>query len=653
MPSNTTYYNLFIFDPSGSDTGSTFLSFRTDIAGPAGSSNFIIIDTALHTHDTQIAALQNIHGIINIPLLYQSANFFTASGITAIASYTDGLIIDASLNQDCTGAVTININSIGTKSLQKYNSTGSALIDLSAGDMKENKEYLFRYSFSAGVFIWINPTAGDQTNIVGTSGNFIKINTNNTLVDLGISQSNFSATGTFALSGDNLASPNTTTGSQNDVVITGLSVFGWNGGSASTINGFAGGAEGRILIIENQTTAYQLTISNENTGSSAVNRIRTPDQGSYIIGPRQSIQLIYDSIDNRWIIQEVGTYRSNPTMNGTASPGTAGQLQSSGDHVHPSDTTRAIGPGSSTANNLVKFSSTDGETLADAGTPLSVLNGAVTPGTTGNVLTSNGSAWTSAAPGASGLPKGYLFGLTLSNDGTAPTHVLDIAAGKCRDSTDTGDMVLTAITKDLNVSWAVGNGNGGLDTGSVGNNTYHVFVIKRTDTNVVDVLFSLSATAPTMPASYTLFRRVGSIVRIAAAIKTFIQDADEFIWMVPVQDIYATNPGTSAVTRTMTLPTGIRVLAHLGVRTYAATSGDALTDVFISDLSITDTAASSSAFSIGTYIVSYSYGQVAGGPVSVFTNTSAQVRSRCEGSGTTGILMMISLGWADSRGMLA
>jgi hypothetical protein len=182
MPSNTTYYNLWIFDPS-TDTSSTFLTFRSDVAGTAGGSNMIVLDAALHTHDTQIAALQTVRGIIYVPLLFQSANFFTATGVSGITSYADGLVIDAALDQDCTGTVTININSLGTKSLVKYNSTGSATVNLSSGDMKKNKHYLFRYSLSLDVFIWINSTAGDQVNVVGTSGNFVSLTSTGVLQD--------------------------------------------------------------------------------------------------------------------------------------------------------------------------------------------------------------------------------------------------------------------------------------------------------------------------------------------------------------------------------------------------------------------------------------------------------------------------------------
>ena len=148
------------------------------------------------------------------------------------------------------------------------------------------------------------------------------------------------AAGAFSFKGDNLASPNTTTGTQDNIVITGLSVFGWNGGAASTIDGYAGGAEGRVLFIYNMTTAYNLTLANEAGGSTAANRIRTPDQGAFVIGPRHSAMLIYDATDSRWFVQDMGTYRSNPAMDGSANAGTAGQLPSAGDHIHPSDTSR-------------------------------------------------------------------------------------------------------------------------------------------------------------------------------------------------------------------------------------------------------------------------------------------------------------------------
>lgn len=91
------------------------------------------------------------------------------------------------------------------------------------------------------------------------------------------------------------------------------------------------------------------------------------------------------------------------------------------------------------------------------------------------------------------IPKGYIFDLTLSNNGSDATNDIDIAAGEAADRGAADIMVLAAsITKRTDAAWAVGSGNGGLDTGSIDNGTIHHFLIKRPDTGVVDVLQSLT-----------------------------------------------------------------------------------------------------------------------------------------------------------------
>lgn len=249
-------------------------------------------------------------------------------------------------------------------------------------------------------------------------------------------------------------------------------------------------------------------------------------------------------------------------------------------------------------------------------------------------------------------PPGALHGLTLSNNGSDATNDIDIATGKCRDSTDATNLVLgSALTKRLDASWAVGTNQGGLDTGSIGNNTYHIWLIKRSDTGVVDALFSLSASAPTMPTNYDYKRRIGSIVRKSGAILAFVQDGDLFQWTTIQQDIAAANPGTSAVTRTMTLPTGIRVegIFAAGWLTAAA---DSMAGILLSDLSVTDEAVNivGPVVSINTYSQPT---QVAVGDIRVMTNTSAQIRSRAAVSSANLTLYIATRGWVDTRGRLA
>lgn len=83
-------------------------------------------------------------------------------------------------------------------------------------------------------------------------------------------------------------------------------------------------------------------------------------------------------------------------------------------------------------------------------------------------------------------------GLTLSNDAVTANTVLDVAAGAAVSDDDSTFMKTAAVTKSLNSTWAVGTGNGCLETTSAigASLTYYIYEIERTDTSVVDILCS-------------------------------------------------------------------------------------------------------------------------------------------------------------------
>src|SRR5262245_55992518 len=65
--------------------------------------------------------------------------------------------------------------------------------------------------------------------------------------------------------------------------------------------------------------------------------------------------------------------------------------------------------------------------------------------------------------------RGYLWGLTLSNNAGDAVNDIDIAAGEA--SADDGSAVMAlaaALTKRSDAAWAVGTNQGGLDTGAIG-----------------------------------------------------------------------------------------------------------------------------------------------------------------------------------------
>lgn len=121
------------------------------------------------------------------------------------------------------------------------------------------------------------------------------------------------------------------------------------------------------------------------------------------------------------------------------------------------------------------------------------------------------------------VPSGYIFGLIATTNASDATNDVDIAAGTAAsDDAEPVRMVLaSALGKRLDAAWTVGgtpgSSLGGLDTGAVGNNQYYIWLIRRPDTGVVDALFSLSSSSPTMPANYTQKRLIGQVNRLAAA----------------------------------------------------------------------------------------------------------------------------------------
>jgi hypothetical protein len=186
----------------------------------------------------------------------------------------------------------------------------------------------------------------------------------------------------------------------------------------------------------------------------------------------------------------------------------------------------------------------------------------------------------------------------------------------------------------------VGTNQGGLDTGSIANTTYHVWLIKRIDTGVVDVLFSTSATSPTMPTNYTYKRRIGSILRSGGAIQPFFQLGDRFMWMTPIWDVTAATVGTTATLHALSVPAGIKIIALIFAEGQKAASSPTW---YISSPDVLDVGVS-----LAYQFYTQATGQWAYATLEVSTNTSRQIRARASETGTG--INIETLGYIDSRG---
>lgn len=244
-----------------------------------------------------------------------------------------------------------------------------------------------------------------------------------------------------------------------------------------------------------------------------------------------------------------------------------------------------------------------------------------------------------------GLPsilRSYLAGLTLSTAGSSTSF--GIAIGVATNSTNVDMMSLTSAYTKTTSAWAVGTAVGALDTGTIANSTwYHVHLIKRLDSGVVDVLVSLSATAPTLPTNYTLSRRIGSMKTNGSGqwVK-FYQSGDEFILDTPVQDINGLATSTTSALRTLpSIPSNAEVTAKFNLNLFAS-GGAQLTTLITSPLAATQTSNSPP----GNYSIIAPSGNSFGQVMSAFT-ASQQVRIVSDGPGQ---LYLNVIGWLDRRG---
>jgi hypothetical protein len=239
--------------------------------------------------------------------------------------------------------------------------------------------------------------------------------------------------------------------------------------------------------------------------------------------------------------------------------------------------------------------------------------------------------------------QGYINGLILTYVDT--THI-DFGVGVCRNSTNIVNIDnLATYRKALAATWAAGSNANGLDTGGVGNNKwYHVFIIRKDADGTDDFLFSLSPTAPTMPAGYTYFCRIGAVRTDGSAhILSFTQYGDEFRWIVQ-HDEYSATPDNTAQTVTLAyVPTGVKVW---WIPSYVGFSNSAV-PAYLNVSAMDDTdEAGGVAISVTAQVASMvNYLQLA----PIRTNTSAQVRFRSN-KATNNVESAGSRGWIDPRG---
>lgn len=170
---------------------------------------------------------------------------------------------------------------------------------------------------------------------------------------------------------------------------------------------------------------------------------------------------------------------------------------------------------------------------------------------------------------------GMIFGLTVFPTGGLFGSVISASPGICSDSTavDTIQLSETGFLKVLNgggtSGWEPGSGNPGLDVGVDGVGWYAVHAIKNPSTGAVDILYSRSATAPALPAGFTLFRLIDWVYNNSSGVMVSqVRLDDTVLYTTPFHDIAAPALGLASELFPLMVPPGTQVEAL--IRGYAS-----------------------------------------------------------------------------------
>jgi hypothetical protein len=239
--------------------------------------------------------------------------------------------------------------------------------------------------------------------------------------------------------------------------------------------------------------------------------------------------------------------------------------------------------------------------------------------------------------------RGYLSGLTLSNNATTPNTKVDIAAGVCVDS---GNAVFMKSASTLTVDFGTTGANG-LDTGTIAaSKVYHIWAIAKTDGTIAGFANrdDLTGLSPTLPSGYSYKRRLGSVRTDASShILAFTQNGDEFLWSASVADVSVTNLGTTATLYSLSVPTGVKVNALF--HAFFAHSTVANVNGLIQSPDEADGTAANGSIDFQTQGAGTGG---AGGSFNRRTDTSGRIKA--VSNTASSVLRVNTYGWIDTRG---
>jgi hypothetical protein len=251
-----------------------------------------------------------------------------------------------------------------------------------------------------------------------------------------------------------------------------------------------------------------------------------------------------------------------------------------------------------------------------------------------------------AIAAGSNVTRSHLAGYNFTVAGGSNSFT--VSAGSAADSTNTAMITTAAAITKTTAGWALGTGNGCLDTGAIAPNTwYHIFSIRNPTSGVTAILASVSLTAPTLPSGFTQFRRIFSLRTDASSQWTAVShNGDEVLWTTRRVDTNAVATTAAAVLTNVSVPPGLKCNLLATLRLDWVSGGNVATLV-----TSPDEADQAAAGAIITSIVGAGGAGVPGTTdiVDLNVRTVAQ-QVRVRSSGTTATTGITARGYIDRRG---
>lgn len=285
---SSTTHNNTNSDIASALTQSVSKDGQTTMTGNLPMGGFKITGAAVGTASTDYATVSQIASSTGsyVSTVGGTADAITLTPSPAITAYAAGQRFTFIASGANTTAVTVNVSSLGAKSITKNGATA-----LTAGDIQSASVVDIEYDGTQFQIKGIGSSSGTQT--IAGDKTFSGANTHS---GANTFSGRLDAAADFRVSGD--ITPSQITADQDDYSPTGLStasVLRLDSDATRAITGLAGGADGRIVTLMN-IGSFIIRLPGNSSSSSAANRWSS----TYGLSPGQALTFWYDSTSSLW-----------------------------------------------------------------------------------------------------------------------------------------------------------------------------------------------------------------------------------------------------------------------------------------------------------------------------------------------------------------